>query len=104
MIDIHQKGAIWDNWVVDEEIGHGSYGTVYKAHRVNAFSTREQLAAVKHIPVNAAAENDDIGIGSSQIRTVWLEAQRREVSKELAAMVDLRGKPHIMSYEDHTLL
>ena len=101
MLDIHQPGAIWENWVLDGEIGHGAYGTVYRAHRINAYSHAEQLAAVKHIPVDGPGLSDDIGIGSNQFNSAGLEAQKAKVSGELTAMVNLRGKAHIVSYEDH---
>ena len=51
MINFYEKGAIWPNWVLDDEIGRGSYGVVYRAHRENPYSTIRQEAAVKHISV-----------------------------------------------------
>ena len=51
MKDIHEFEPIWENWVIIEQIGQGSYGTVWKACRKDEFSHITQYAAVKHISI-----------------------------------------------------
>ena len=33
MYDIHHFEPLWDDWYIDELLGEGSFGKVYKAHK-----------------------------------------------------------------------
>ena len=44
MPDIHQFEPLFGSWVLEDEIGRGSYGSVYRAHSIG--SGAQRLAAV----------------------------------------------------------
>ena len=106
MKDIHAFEPIWENWVIDEEIGQGSYGTVWKAHREDQFSHIRQYAAVKHIsiPKQEGQGDDDIPFPSEEARSRYYRSMLNQLIVEIDAMVSLRGKPNIVSYEEHKVV
>ncbi len=106
MKDIHAFEPIWENWVIDEEIGHGSFGTVWKAHREDQFSHVRQYAAVKHIsiPKQDGPGDDDIPFPSEEARTQYYRNMLNQLIVEIDAMISLRGKAYIVSYEEHKVV
>lgn len=64
--DIHSF-ELWPGWSIDEEIGHGSFGRVYKAHMIQADGTAV-YAAVKHIPIPTKTSEDDLLIDTPETR------------------------------------
>ena len=97
---------IWENWVIDEEIGHGSFGTVWKAHREDQFSRVRQQAAVKHIsiPKQEGQGDDDIPFPSEEAKSDYFRSMLDQLIVEIDAMIKLRGKAHIVSYEEHKVV
>ncbi len=106
MKDIHAFEPIWENWVIDEEIGRGSYGIVWKAHREDQFSHIRQYAAVKHIsiPKEEGQGEDDIPFPSEEARSQYYRNMLNQLIVEIDAMISLRGKPNIVSYEEHKIV
>ena len=106
MKDIHAFEPIWENWVIDEEIGHGSYGTVWKAHREDQFSHVKQYAAVKHIsiPKQDGQGENDIPFPSEEAKSQYYRNMLNQLIVEIDAMISLRGKPNIVSYEEHKVV
>ena len=104
MKDIRAFEPIWENWVIDEKLGEGSFGTVWKAHREDQFSHVRQEAAVKHISIPKEPNDDDISFSSEDIRGKYYRSQLDQLIIEIDAMVSLKGKPNIVSYEEHKVV
>lgn len=106
MKNIYAFEPIWENWVIDEELGHGSYGTVWKAHREDQFSHVKQYAAVKHIsiPKQDEPEDRDIPFPSEVAKSKYYRNMLNQLIIEIDAMISLRGKPNIVSYEEHKVV
>ncbi len=104
MSDIHSFEPIWPNWVIDEVIGRGSFGTVWKAHRVERYAAITQNAAVKHISLpNETAAQEMAGVSLSTARKYY-RGQLDQLVKEIEAMINLKGAPHIVAYEEHKIV
>lgn len=105
MADIHEFEPIWPNWIVDTKLGQGSYGTVYKAHRYDQYVTGvAQVAAIKHISIPDESHNQDTDGFSTETLYKYYESQLAQLVKEIESMIQLRGKPHIVSYEEHRII
>ena len=104
--DIHSFEPIWENWVIDEEIGHGSYGTVWKAHREDQYSHVLQDAAVKHIsiPKQDGEDDKDIPFPSEEAKSKYYRNMLDQLIVEIDAMISLKGKSNIVSYEEHKVV
>lgn len=105
MSDISAFGPIWDNWMIDEMIGQGSYGTVWKAHSSDQFTHITQYAAVKHISIpKEGCSEDDMPSVTTQSRVNYYKGMLDQLVLEIQAMVDLKGKQNIVSYEAHKVI
>lgn len=105
MADIHEFEPVWPNWIVDAKLGQGSYGTVYKAHRYDQYVTGvTQTAAIKHISIPDESRNQDTDGFSTETLYKYYESQLAQLVKEIESMIQLRGKPHIVSYEEHRII
>lgn len=51
MYDIHHFEPLWDDWYIDELLGEGSFGKVYKAHK--SFGNHTYVSAIKHLSIPA---------------------------------------------------
>ncbi len=93
--------GFWPQWTVENEIGRGSFGSVYRISR-DLFGKRGYSAMkVLRIP----RESSDIrnlhaqGMTDASIRTYFLE-QRNMLEGEIALMTELKSSANIVSIED----
>ena len=105
MKDIQFFEPIWENWIIDEKLGEGSFGVVWKAHREDQFSLVRQYAAVKHISIpKEDGTDDDIPFTNDESRRQYYRSMLNRLIAEIDAMVSLRGKPNIVAYEEHKVV
>ena len=96
---------IWPEWQVEEQIGRGSYGIVYKAIRRD--HNVENFAAIKVISIPTdASEMDSLrseGFDIDASRAYFEEIVNSFVS-EIQLMVSLKGIQNIVSVEDYKVV
>lgn len=102
---IYAYEPLWGCWYIDEVIGEGSFGRVYKVHR-DDFGER-YYSAVKliTIPRNETeyAEVCSSGMGENTIRNYY-QGYIQSIVGEMHMMQRLRGNSNIVSYEDHSVI
>ena len=102
---IHALQPFWGTWYLDEKLGEGGFGKVYRIYR-EEFGTR-YYAAMKWISLPASqseiAAMRARGMNDSDIRH-YLDGQVQELQSEINLMSSLRGSSHIVSYEDHAFI
>ncbi len=98
-----ENGAkVFGHWSVDEKIGSGAFGTVYKLKR-EEFGT-EYFSALKVISI--PPENTDSsalqseGMTNEEISTYYADIAMNFM-EEIKLLEDLKGNSNIVSYEDH---
>ena len=104
MTNIHQFEPLWGVWKIEEELGEGSYGKVYKAVR-NEFGAT-YYAAIKHISIprnqteirNLYEEGLAADEGSARR---YYERMLANLLQEIRLMSALKGHTNIVAYEDH---
>lgn len=106
MSDISEFAPLWGKWEVQELIGKGSFGKVYRATYSEFGRTYE--SAIKHIqiPGESVSEQDIISEGFVQDTgsiTVYYETMLEKLLAEIDTNYRLRGKQNIVLYEDHTV-
>lgn len=99
------KEKLWPEWNIEEEIGAGSYGKVYKIKRQDIGGTYFAALKVISVPKDEdevlslrSAEMDD-----EQIRDYY-QRFAKKLSAEFAVMERLKGNTNIVSYEDHKII
>lgn len=96
---------LFGSWYIKDEIGHGSFGTVYRIEREDFGKT--YTAAMKAITIPQDAQDVDALLAEGQTyveATEYFRDLAEEVSREIALMAELKGQSNIVSYEDHLIL
>lgn len=103
--DPHSLEPFWDAWYIENLIGEGSFGSVYKIYR-EEFGTRYYSALkIISIPKSSAEEKELIYEGMDDKSAVqYFKDIVEVVYKEISIMSELKGKTNIVSYEDHKII
>lgn len=103
MDDIFAFEPIWPGWKIGKQLGKGSFGAVYRATRNDELTGIVQEAAVKHISIPSGSNDDDSTFDPSTLKAYY-DSQLQSLVREINAMVELRGKPNIVAYEEHRII
>ena len=96
---------VFGNWYIDEEIGSGAFGTVYKIKREEYGNTYYSALKVIRIPSDSN-EIDTLrseGMDELSITSYYKEIVQSLVN-EINILDSLKGNSNIVSYEDHEIL
>lgn len=97
--------TIWPEWKVEELLGRGSYGKVYRISRESL--GHKSLAAAKLIEIpqdeSELVALASLGMDNLSIRT-YLENTARSIINEIAVMESLKGARNIVAIEDYRLV
>ena len=105
MNDIKQYEPLWGSWYIDEQLGEGSFGKVYKVHK-EEFG-KIYYAAVKMISIpQSQAEVEQArseGIDDASMHT-YFRAFVTDIVQEIDFMSAFKGNTNIVSLEDHEVV
>lgn len=101
---LHSMEPLWNHWYVEELLGEGSFGSVYRIKREDFGEV--QYAALKVIGVPQTEQQVRQcfaeGLGEEEVWQ-YFEYMVEEVYQEVTLMEQLKGKSNIVSYEDHEI-
>ena len=95
----------WREWEIQEEIGEGAYGVVYRAEK-----RKDSVCAVSAIKVvtipkgKAVAEDLRQGLQNEQSYREYLKDLVDGFANEIRTMYELQGDSHIVSIQDHAIV
>lgn len=98
------KQPIFSNWYIEEEIGSGAFGTVYKIKREDFGQVYYSALKVMQIP----ADKSEITLlqteGMDELSiTSYFEELVQNLVNEIKILASLKGNSNIVSYEDHLI-
>lgn len=96
---------IFGSWYIDEEIGRGGEGSLYRIHRTDALGHRYYSALkVVTVPANEA-ETESLMAGGMSLEEVakYYESVLENTTQEFELLEKLKGNSNIVSYEDHEI-
>lgn len=96
---IYQYEPLWNEWYIDELIGKGSYGEVYKIYK-NADGKRIEAAA-KYISIPRDNERKKYRHYNPKELTTLFEERAEKFSIEISSMLKLQDSLNVVRYEDH---
>ncbi len=105
MIDNDIIQSVWPEWVLEKQIGKGSYGTVYKAVRCDNGVTGYSAIKIINIPQDES-ELETLayeGFDVDATRTYYLSMVDNFIN-EIKLMESLKGMDNIASVEDYHVL
>lgn len=96
---------IFGNWYIDEKIGAGSFGSVYKIRREEFGSVYYSALKVIEIPQtgNDVSGLQSEGMDQNSISEYYTDLAQNFV-KEIELLAALRGNSNVVSYEDHAII
>ena len=105
MTDIKQYEPLWGAWYVDEQLGEGSYGKVYKVHKEEFGRTYEAAVKMLSIPQNESdiLQAKSEGLDEESARS-YFQAFVTDIIQEVDLMNAFRGNSNIVSLEDHKVI
>lgn len=102
----YETGAlVFGDWRITEEIGSGSYGTVYKIEKTEYGITADAALKVIRIPKNQSEIRDILGDGMDEkSMTSYFQGMVDSLVREIAVMSNLKSHPNIVTYENHKVM
>lgn len=102
---IYKYQPLWGSWEVEEFVGEGNFGRVYKISREEW--DQKYISAVKFISIpqskNDFKEAQTIGIDAGSMKG-YFEDFVKNIVNEIELMYKLKGNSNIVSYEDHMII
>lgn len=102
---IQEFEPLFGDWRVEETVGQGTYGTVYKVTREVMGQT--QVSAVKHIqvPTQAQLKDAETSLGSDEdTLAAYFEDMIRNFAREIQVLDTLSDYTSIIGYKDHRII
>lgn len=96
---IYKYEPLWNEWYVEELIGKGSYGEVYKIYR--DVGGKREYAAAKYISIPKADDRKNYRRYSQKELTTIFEDRADKFSIEISSMLKLKDSKNVVHYEQH---
>ena len=105
MTDIKQYEPLWGSWYVDEQLGEGSFGKVYKVHKEEFGKNYDAAVKIISIPQSEAdiLQAKSEGLNDESARS-YFQAFVSDIIQEIDFMSEFRGNSNIVSLEDHKVI
>ena len=105
MTDIKKYEPLWGSWYVDEQLGEGSFGKVYKVHKEEFGKTYDAAVKIISIPQNESdiLQAKSEGLNDESAKS-YFQAFVTDIIQEVDLMSALRGNSNIVSLEDHKVI
>ena len=101
---MNEKEKLWGSWTVDQFIGEGSFGKVYKIVREDFGHTYSAALKVLSVPQNQSEYKTVKSEGlSDESAKAYFKSMVEDIVSEFALMSQLKGNTNIVSYEDHMI-
>lgn len=95
----------WNKWYLEERLGGGSYGDVYRIKRIEYGTVYYAALKVISIPKDRAELNEvSLYCGTKDQTRTYFDNIRQSIITEINMMERLKGKTNIVSYEDHDII
>lgn len=96
---IFKHEPLWGEWYIDELIGKGSYGEVYKIHK-DVEGVRIEAAA-KYISIPKTEDKKSYRQYTNKELVTLFDKRADKFSVEISSMLKLRDSLNVVRYEDH---
>lgn len=103
--ELRKFEPVWGEWYVQELIGKGAFGDVYRITRQSIDGNNFEAALkVISVPRDRSELNEIIlSCGSEEETKLHIDRMRQEIAREISLMEQLKGRTNIVSFEDYSI-
>ena len=99
------KQPVFGKWEIEEELGTGAFGTVYKIKHESLGRVYRSALKVIHIPKDKGEiKSLRSELGSDKSVSDYYASFVQDFAKEIEYMAELKGNSNIVSFEDHEFI
>lgn len=103
--ELRKFEPLWDKWYVQEHLGGGSYGDVYRITCQVYERTYEAALKVISIPRDQSELNEvELNCETKEDTITYFDQIRQSITSEIDMMEQLKGRTNIVSFEDHDII
>lgn len=103
--ELRKFEPLWDKWYVQEHLGGGSYGDVYRITCQVYERTYEAALKVISIPKDQSELNEvELNCETKEDTITYFDQIRQSITSEIDMMEQLKGRTNIVSFEDHDII
>lgn len=96
---------LWDKWYIQEHLGGGSFGDVYRITCQVYERTYEAALKVISIPRDQSELNEvELNCETKEETISYYDRIRQNITSEIDMMEQLKGRTNIVSFEDHDII
>lgn len=93
---------LWKNWYIDQFVGEGSYGKVYKIYKEEWGYKYESALKLISVPTKEQYREAEAALESNdETLHGYFEDAVKNIVNEIRMMYTLRGNSNVIAYEDH---
>ena len=97
--------TVFDNWVLVDLLGEGSYGKVFEAHRIDFGVTYKSAIKIMTVPESKSELRNIKALGLDRASlTSYFHGIVEDMVREFELMAKLQGTAHVVSYLDHAVI
>ena len=102
---IEKLASFWPEWQIDEQLGEGAYGKVFRAHREEHSFVTDAAIKVITVPQSDAEVSSMQYEGMTERETkTYFEGIVQDFVNEIKLMETLKGTSNIVSVEDFKVI
>lgn len=103
-LKIEEYEPLWGSWYIEDFLGEGSYGKVYKIVKKECDFQLESAVKIITVPSKEQYRQAVIAVGDNRDSIErYLEEAVKSIANEIILLYKLRGNRNIVSYEDHII-
>lgn len=96
---------LFESWQIDEKIGEGSYGVVYKVSKREMGETYDSAMKVISVPTKEQYREVESSFGGDErAMTEYFEDIVKNIVREIKMLYSLGGNANIIGYQDHKVV
>ena len=103
--ELRKFEPLWDKWYIQEYLGGGSYGDVYRITCQVYESSYEAALKVISIPKDRSELAEvEMNCETKEDTIEYYDRLRQNITAEIDMMEQLKGRTNIVSFEDHDII
>lgn len=103
--ELRKFEPLWDKWYIQEYLGGGSYGDVYRITCQVYESSYEAALKVISIPKDRSELTEvEMNCETREDTIEYFDQLRQNITAEIDMMEQLKGRTNIVSFEDHNII